>query len=298
MTEQPSTPSPAGTGGGSLAPVMDRMSRLDRSVQLVMGAGVVVAILGVLGSAIETWSFEYAGLLLLVAGLGGAALAWLIAEGRLSSLPISGADLLLAAGGTAAALGILALVTILGDLDQLDDEYGGVLGVVVSALAAAAGLVLLAGAWRTGEVRPTMQAIRSSGRGLALGLAGAALALLGWVGNLTVGVWNFAPSAVVITLIVVGAVLLLAATRDRTPAPGGTDGMLLPLGAIVVAALAALVMFDHFGLFSRLADRAELGIEDWLAFGAYALGVVGLLAGAVLALLDRRAATPASAPAG
>jgi len=272
-------------------PVMAGLGRLDRGSQLIVGAGVVVAIGAVIGTAIDTWAFEYAGLILLLAGAAGAAIAWLVAERRLPNLPVEGRDLLLAASGVAAALGVLALLTILADLDQLDDEYGGTLGVVVSAVVAAAAVVMLLTAWRSGSGQMARPSIASAGRGVMIGLAGAAVALLGWAGNLTVGFWEFSASALVVALIVLAAVALRA---SGSGAAGRASPIPLSWVAVVLAGLAAVIAFDHFGALSRLGDRVDLEATDWLTFGAYALGVVALLAGSILVAVDERAARPGS----
>ena len=299
MADEPiPTPSPAPAPTPAAAPppnpILESVGRLDRSTQMMAGAGIVVAVAGLVGIIIDTWRFDYAGLLMVVAGLGGTALAWMAAERKLPAMPLSAADLLLAAAAVAAALGVLALVTILADLDQLGDEYGGILGVVTSAAVAVAGLAMLywalaasggpASVWRTAT---------SSGRGPLIGLAGAGLAYLGWVGNLSIGVWTFSASAVVVTLITLAGVVLFVAARS-----GGTAKP-VPLSwiAAVGAGLAALVLADHFGIFSRLMNRNDLGVEHWLIFGAYGIGVLALLGGSILLAIDERAAQVAPTPA-
>jgi hypothetical protein len=260
---------------------------------MMAGAGIVVAVAGVVGSLIETWRFDYAGLLLIAAGLVGAALAWLAAERTLPAMPLSAADLLLGAAAVAAGLGVLALVTILADLDQLGDEYGGILGVVTSAAVAVAGLAMLY--WALGAIGGPASVWRtatSSGPGPLIGLAGAGFAYLGWVGNLSIGVWTFSSAAVVVTLVTLAGVILFVTARSGGAAkPVPTSWI-----AAVCAGLATFVLADHFGIFSRLMDRNELGVEHWLVFGAYGIGVLALLGGSILLAVDERAAQAAPSP--
>ena len=302
MTEQPS-PSPSPSTGPATAapnPISEGFGRLDRSSQVVVGAGAVAALTAIVGTALGTWPFEYAGLVLLLAAIAGAALAWLQASRRLPVLPVRGGDLMLVAAGIVAALGVLALLTILGDLDQLDEEYGGVLGVVASAVLAAAGVAMVAGTLRLAAPADAGGASRTSPRrGIMIGLAGAAIALIGWVANLTIGVWEFHASVVAVSLIVIGAVML----RSAGGSAEGSTPLRASWIAVVASAAALLILVDHYGPVSRIADRGLFATEDWLAFAAYAVGVVALLGGSILRAADERvpgaaaAAEPAPATA-
>jgi len=287
MTGEPTPSQPNTPGGMQPNAVAASIARLDRISQTIVSAGIVVAVGAILGVALETWRFDYAGLLLLLAGAAGAAIAWLAAERRLPQMPLTAGDLLVAASAVAAALGILALLTILFDLDQLGDEYGGVVGLLVTVITAGAGLAMLAGSFRMASLS------LPAARGIRIGIAGAALALLGWAGNVTIGVWNFTPSAMVVALIVLAAVVLHAAGRRLEQ--GTASPVPLSWAAVVLAGLATLLMIDHFRAFSDLMSDGDLGVENWLVFLLYAIGVLILLGGAILTAIDER--RPATAAA-
>jgi hypothetical protein len=95
---------------------------------MACGSGFAVAVIGLLGSFVGAWTFDFTGVILIVAGLVGFGTAYVSFGRDVGSPIIAMRDLILAGGTISAALGILFVAEILTDFDELD-TYGGTLGL-------------------------------------------------------------------------------------------------------------------------------------------------------------------------
>ena len=107
------------------------MPAMDAATKLTLGAGVALAILGLLGVAIGTWNFSWSGIILILAGLLGAAGGWIAVTNAGKTLVIAPRDIVLIGGTVGAVLGILFVLQLITDLDHLED-YGGAVGLIIA----------------------------------------------------------------------------------------------------------------------------------------------------------------------
>jgi len=250
----------------------------DLRTQLAVGAGVAVAVIGLLGSVLGAFSFDFGGIILIVAGLVAAGAAY-VSFGREPASPtVATRDLILAGGTIAAALGILFVAEILFDLDDLD-AYGNVLGLTLTFLLGIAGVILYYAAtlwWRGGPAAPWTTAIASGGRGPRLVLLGAAVMLVGWLGNVTVGIWFLRAGTEVITLVLLAALVMRAAADPDQPLRLALPPAYVALGLSIVGAIIAI---QHTVVF---LDEPT-GLDDWLFQLLYVAGVAIAVIGAAVA---------------
>jgi len=138
----------------------------DLRTQLACGSGFAVAVIGLLGSFVGAWPFDFTGLILIVAGLVGFGTAYVSFGRDVGSPTVANRDLILAGGTISAALGILFVAEILTDLDGLD-AYGGVFGLILTLGLGIAGVVLYYAAtewWDGGPAAPWTAALASGDR--------------------------------------------------------------------------------------------------------------------------------------
>lgn len=250
----------------------------DPRTQLACGSGFAVAVIALLGSLVGAWSFDFAGVILIVAGLVAFGTAY-VSFGREAWAPtIARRDLILAGGTIAATLGIVYAAEIPFALDDLE-TFGGVIGLILAPGLAIAGVVLYYAAtewWVGGPAAPWTKALASGDRATLLVLVGAVLVLIGWLGNVTVGIWFVRAGAEVITLVLLVALLMRAAADPDEPLR-----LPIPVGfvALALSIVAAIIALQHMGVF--LGEIT--GIDDWIAQLLYIAGVAVLVAGAGLA---------------
>jgi hypothetical protein len=250
----------------------------DERTQLAIGAGIAVAIIALLGIVIGSWSWDFAGLFLIVAGLVAAGTAY-VTSGREVGMPtIAPRDLILAGGTIAAVLGVLSVAEILFDLGNIS-AHGDVLGLTLIFGLGIAGVALYLAAtqwWPGGPATPWTTALASGDRATRLVFIGAGLVLIGWLANVTIGIWFLRPGIEVITFILLAALVMRAAADPDEP-------LLLPVPAGFVALglslVAAIIALQHIGVF--FGQRT--GLVDWLAQSLYVAGVAVVVAGAGLA---------------
>jgi hypothetical protein len=247
----------------------------DQRTQLACGAGSAVAVIGLLGGVVGAWSFDFSGVILIVAGLVGFGIAYVSFGRDVGSPTVAVRDLILAGGTIAAALGILFVAEILFDMDNLD-AYGGVFGLVLTLGLGIAGVVLYYAAtqwWTGGPAAPWTTALASGDRATKLVLIGAALVLIGWLGNVTIGIWFMRAGTEVITLILLAALVMRAAADPdqplRLPVPAA-------FGALALSILGAIIALQHTSVFIGEIT----GIDDWLCQLLYVAGVVVVVVGA------------------
>lgn len=139
----PGAPAPTPSGGPASKPA--GMAGLDGAALQVVGGGIAVAVISVIGLVFNIWPFTWTGLVLIVFGLGTAAVAYLRATGLTpAQMPISGRFIELATALVATVIGVGGIVESIFDLDSLD-----VAEIIVYALLAATGMVLILAVGRT-----------------------------------------------------------------------------------------------------------------------------------------------------
>jgi hypothetical protein len=260
----------------------------------IAGAGLAVAVIAVIGAALNTWTFDWSAIVLIVAGLLAAGTALLASRaGADRKMPVAARDLILTGGEIAGVLGVLFLAEVLADLDDLDD-YGGVIGAVAALALAAAGVVLYllaTNAWSGGPLAPWTRALAAGDRSTKLVMGGGVLAVLGWFGNVTVGVWYLDPGVIAITALLLAALVVRAAADTELP-------LVLPFPAaylaVALTAIAALLAIQHT---IRLADQ-DVGIGSWIPQLLYVAGVAIALIGAVMAAMASMRRPTGASPGG
>ncbi len=253
----------------------------DQRTQLACGSGFAVAIIGLLGSLVGAWTFDFAGVILIVAGLLAFGTAY-VSFGRETFRPtVARRDLILGGGTISAALGILFVAEILADLDNMD-AYGGVLGLILTFGLAFAGGVLYYAAtewWTGGPAAPWTAALASGDRVTRLVFLGAALVLIGWLGNVTIGIWFLRAGVEVITLILLAALVMRAAADPDEPLRLPIPPAFVALGLSI---LGAIIAVTHMSAFLGQIT----GIDDWICQLLYVAGVVLVVVGAGIGSLE------------
>jgi hypothetical protein len=250
----------------------------DQRTQIATVSGVVVAVIGLVGSLIGAWSLDFGGVILIAAGLLAFGAAYVSFGREVGSPTVAIRDLILTGGTIAATLGVLFVAEILFDTDDMD-TYGGILGLVLTLGLGIAGVVLYYAAtlwWSGGPAAPWTTVIASGDRPTKLVLVGAALVILGWLGNVTIGFWFLNAGTEVLTFILLAALVMRAAADPdeplRPPLPAG-------FAALVLAIIAAIIAIQHT---SALLDEGA-GLDNWIAQVLYVAGVVLVLIGAGMA---------------
>ncbi len=288
----PETAPAAPAAAAPAAVALPAWSSLDAPSRRIAGAGIATAIIGALGGVAGAWLFSWSGLILILAGVLAVAAAGMASGAARRTMPIAARDLALAGGTIAAALGVLFLAEIVFDIDDLE-SYGGLVGLVITIALAVAGIVLYIAAsarWSGGAAAPWTTALAARDQSTRLVLLGAALVILGWLGNVTIGVWYLEAGSEVVTLVLLAALVVRAAADPEQP-------LRLPFPVAYVAvgltAVGAIIAFQHT---TSLLDEG-VGIASWIPMLPYIAGVAVALAGSILAAIATMPRTPA-VPAG
>ncbi len=286
----PATPTPGASASEPMAAASaaaQAMVNLDAPSQRILGAGAAVVVLAVLGAGVGAMRVDWSAIILMLAGIAAATAAWMTTSGRpVRPMVVAWRDIGLAGASVAAVLGVLFVAEILFDLDDLDD-YGGVLGALIRVLVGVAGIalyVLVSRRWFHGMIGHWTAAL-GAGQATRLILIGAAVVELGWLGNVTVGVWYFEAGVEVLTLVLVAAILARAASDPTEPLAqrpaAAATGVLLILSAIIALQHTLSFVGEGFGL------------DDWIPQLVYAAGVAIAVAGAAIwALAEFGSALP------
>ena len=294
MTDDFRTPTPEagqpGTASPSPSPLAASLAAMDPAARRIAGAGVAVAVIALIGALLDTWTFDWSAIVLIVAGLLAAGTAALTSGQRSNrTVPVPRRDLILIGGEIAGVLGVLFLLEVVFDFGDLDN-YGGILGAVAALALAAAGVVLYllaADAWSGSPLAPWTRALAAGDRMTRLVMGGAVLAVLGWLGNVTIGVWYLDPGVIAITALLLAALAVRAAADPEQP-------LVLPFPvAYVAVALTALAMLLALQHSARLADQG-VSVTSWIPQLIYVVGAAIALIGAILGAL---ASITPSAPA-
>jgi hypothetical protein len=273
------------------------MARLDAGGRLIAGGSAAVIVILLLGIPVGAWDLEGYALVVLVAAVVALAVAFVSGpSGAGASWPVPARDIALLAGVVLSVVAVLNLIEVLFDLDQIDDERGGVVGLLLTIFLALASLTVLAGAVTSREIAGLMTApVRDGDRGTRLGAAGLVLALLGSLVMLTISVYQMGQTlSFSLTLVVLAAaVLLLNATAGsswRLPfAPAWI--------AVVLAAIGGWFLIDLTGQVTRQNDRGNLDAIDLLAYALYAIGALLVLAGSIWSAVERQGLIKPRTPA-
>ena len=289
-------PSPAATPLPALPSVSSAQLRaawsgLGPISQLIGGASIAVIVVAILGGAVGAWDSSDFLLLILVGGIAGAAAAWFTSttEAGPKPSPLPLASIELAAGAVVAVLGVWRVIELIFDLDQVD-RFGGAVGVLLTVALGVVGVAMLVGALRRD---PTVRgAVLGGDQGTRLAVGGLVLVLIGWALNLSIGDWTMAGGTLSLAAATFGAVVIVVAPRWSRVLPG------LPVAWIGAAfgALVAILAIDQWGALMHHGILTELGLTDYAAFLASVVGVVGIVAGGVLAGMPTWQARP-KAPA-
>lgn len=294
MSEPVPSPLPDAEAPVAPGPTPASIPAMDPAATRIAGAGVAVAVIAVIGAVLDTWRFDWSAIVLILAGLLAAGTVVLTSgAGSSRAMPIAKRDLIFAGGEIAAVLGVLFLLEVLFDFDDLDN-YGGILGAVAALALAAAGVVLYvlaASAWSGSPIAPWTRALAAGDRTTKLVMGGAVLAVVGWLGNVTIGVWYLDAGVVAITALLLASPVVRAAADPDEP-------LRLPFPAAYVAvaliAVAALLALQHT---IALVDQ-EVGIGSWIPQLIYVAGVAVALVGAVLGAMASMARPTAAAGPG
>jgi len=273
MTPDGSEPTvdPAARTAASMLPA-------DTTTRAILTAGLATAVIALLGVPLGAWRLDYLGLVMMLAGLAAAAVAWLGSTGTVRIEALPGRDIELAAGIVAGVLSVLNLLEMFFDLDQLDAR-GGAVGAVLTVALAVTSLALFGAVSR--HWTSPRAVIASGDRGTRLAYAGVGLVILGWLGNVTIGVWTTAAGVTVLFWIILAGMILRWASdpaSTRLPVAGAWI-------AVLCAAIAALLGLNHMmGFVDRSADFSPL---DWLLLLVYLAGVALVLFGSVWTAYER-----------
>jgi hypothetical protein len=268
------------------------LDAMDPASRRIAGVGAAVAVIAIIGAVLGTWRFDWSAIVLILAGLLAAGTAVLTSgAGSSRAMPIAKRDLIFAGGEIAAVLGVLFLLEVLFDFDDLDG-YGGLLGAVAALAIAVAGValyVLAANAWSGGPLAPWTRALAAGDRTTKLVLGGAALVVLGWLGNVTIGVWLLDPGVIAITLVLLAALSVRAAADPD-------QALVLPFPvayvAVALTGIALLLALQHS---ARLADQ-DVSVENWIPQLIYVAGAAIALIGAILGAIAAVASSTPAAP--
>ena len=145
----------------------------------------------------ELWSARgssiFSGLILIAAGLVAAGAAYVSsARDRRLARRSPCATSSWPAARSPPSLGILYRRPRSCSTSTIVDSYGGIIGLVLTFALAIAGVVLYFAAtrwWSGGPAAPWTTALAAGDRATKLVLLGAALVLVGWLGNVTIGFW-------------------------------------------------------------------------------------------------------------
>jgi hypothetical protein len=276
---------PSEAAGAASIDAAAMMARLDAAGKMVAsGAGATIIIL-LLGVVVGAWSLGGYALIVLVAAVIALLIPFL--GGGAERMPVPARDLLLGAGLVMAVLSVLNLLEVLLDLDQIDDERGGIVGLVVTIALAVAAVVTLVGSSRGRSVaKEAGGAMREGDRGTRIALAGLGLDLLGLIVMLTISVFAFSAGLSFDAASLLLAVLVLV-TSGRPD-----SGWSLPFSpawiAVVLAAIATFTLLDQIGQVNRVNERFGLDAVDFLGFGLHLIGTLMVLGGAIWSAIERQ----------
>src|SRR5262245_14020367 len=289
-TESASSPqSPTASSASSL------LARLDTSGRWAAGGSAAAIVILLVGVVIGAWSVGGYALVVLIAAIVALILAFVATPATSGAWPVPARDIALLAGVVMSVLAVLNVLEVVFDLDQIDDERGGVVGLLLTLGLAAASLAVFVGAWMARRDRDVVgAATRRSDRGTRIALGGLGLDIVAWLIMLTISVYSLGATASfgIAASVLAVLVLVLGADPDhpwRLPIPAAWI-------AIGLSLVSAFMLLDMYGQWSRNSSR--LDAIDSALFFLHVIGVLVILAGAVVSAYDRQRRLASPAPAG
>jgi hypothetical protein len=261
-------------------------ARLDPAGRLMAGGAIAAIVILLIGMLINTWSLEGYVIVVLLAAVVALAIAFVASPGEAGAAwPVPARDIALLAGVVMSVLAVLNVIEVLFDLEELDDERGGTLGLLLTIGLAVASLAVFVGAIRARRASDLVDAAgRRSDRGTRVALGGLGLDLLAWLIMLTISVYSLGPSASFGIAANVLAVLVLVLGGDpehpwRLPIPAAW----IAIGISLVSVFTLLDLFDQW---NRINSR--LDFIDSALFFVHVVAVLVILAGAIISAVDRQ----------
>jgi len=280
-------PAPAGAGAGSTTTAAGLMARLDTAGRYIAGGSAAAIVILLLGVPLGAWELGGYALVVLLAAVVALVIAFVSSPSTSGSWPVPARDIALLAGVLMSVLAVLNVFEMLADFDDIDDDRGGVVGVVLTVGLAAASLAVFVGGLLARRGTDLVGAAgRRSDRGTRLALAGLGLDLVAWLIMLTISVYALGQTASFGIAASVLAVLVLVVGADpdhgwRLPIPAAW----IAVGLSLVAAFTLLQGFDEY---NRINARFGLDALDSILFFAHAIAVLAILAGSILSAVDRQ----------
>lgn len=261
--------------------------------QWILGGAIAAVVIAIVGALINAWRSTDFLLLVLVAGIAGAIVAWFTstteASPKPSPLPLASIEF--AAGAIVAVLSVGRLIEFIFDLDQIN-KFGGPIGVVLLVALVVAGVAMLIGALRRD---PGLRgAVMGGDQGTRLAVGGLALVLIGWALNLSIGAWTMQAATLPLAAATFAVVVIVVAPRWSRVLPG------IPVAWVgaVFGVLVAILAIDEWGALMHYGILTNLGVTEYGPFFAYVIGIVGIIVGGVLTGMPTWQARPkAPAPA-
>jgi hypothetical protein len=264
---------------------------------MIAGGSAAVIVILLLGLPVGAWKLEGYALVVLIAAVVSLLVAFVSSPGAPGAAwPVPARDIALLAGVLLTVVAVLNLIEVVFDLDQIDDERGGVVGLLLTIFLVLASLAVLAGAVTSREIAGLITApVRDGDRGTRLAAGGLVLALIGSLLMLTISVYQMGPTfAFGLTLTVLAAsVLLLNATSETSWSLPFAPAWI----AVILAAIGAYFLIDLTGQVTRQNDRGNLDAIDLVAFALFAIGALLVLIGAIWSGVERQGLLKPRTPA-
>lgn len=251
---------------------------IDRTSRLIVGTGLATATIALLGVLLGAWRIDWLGLVMIVAGLAAAGVAWLDATGPADDDSLPARDIELAAGVVAGVLGVLGLLEMLFDLTSLD-QRGGLIGAAMAVALGVTGVALFLGATRRWS--QPLDLVVGVERGVRVAYAGVGLVVVGWLGMVTIGSWTLSAGASVLAVVFLAGLVL----RWSTDEAAGGSPIAGAWAAVAFAILGTLLALGHVMII--VEPVAAFGPLDTLAMLVYAVGIALTVIGSVWTAYER-----------
>ena len=287
-------PAPDGASAGPTPGPSSLMARLDTAGRYLAGGGAAAIVIILLGVVVDAWTLSGYALVVVAAAIVAVVIAFVSSPaGAGASWPVPARDIGLVAGVVMSVLSVLNVIEMLFDLDQIDDERGGVVGLVLTIGLAAASLGVFVGGLVARRGTDLVGAAgRRSDRGTRLALAALGLDLVAWLIMLTISVYSLGQTASFGIAASVLAVLVLVLGSD----PDGGWRLPIPAAwiAVGISLVAAFTLLDLLSQYNRVNERVGLDAIDSVAFFAHVIAVLVILAGSIVSAVDRQRRISAS----
>ncbi|MGH2476007.1 MAG: hypothetical protein ACRDIL_12165 [Candidatus Limnocylindrales bacterium] len=277
----PPTPAPGVPANAPPSMPIPAWSSLDAGARMVAGAGLVTAVIVLIGGVLGSWPPGEFLILTLLAALVAAGAAWFATTVE-RSMPGMAAPIATLAAAVVGVLAVFAAIELIFDLDGLDN----VLDAAVLVILVVAAVALVVAAVRHDAAAAA--AVRSTAQGPRLALAGLALVLIAWAINLA-SYWTMRQAVPSLAVLTLAALLVVLAGRG-----------LPAISAWIGVALALVGAFFAIGLWGQLMrlgeDDLTLDVLDYLPFVIFIVGLVLIVVAGALSGLAAGASRPSTPP--